>query len=663
MRKYQKMTVLIFIIISYFFPCVTMEAVPKWRTAYYANQAPFSTTLPLSSVPWNKYTHIIQSSIKPTFNNNTPGIDTTSYGIDGNKTTFVTTAHNNNTKALISLIVGGAQAAIMETNTNSTNIDSFVSVLTNFVTSNNYDGIDIDWEGINSYSVYQIQFPALITKLRTAMPTKTITVAGEIWLRNIYVTIHDKVDQINFMCYDMDGNYSGYASTQTWFNSCVRKGDNKTFGVASNNRSQEENLWYLSNTTIPTAKIGLGIPFYGRIKQGLRKDSTDGVTGPEQEYAYGDASTNPRTQISYHALLASDYWINGTHAWDNNYKAPYISYNVSGSANDAFVTYTNQQQIEESVKLVAEKNLGGIMTFSLDSEYIAGQAGDNRYPLSSAVFNNMLSLDNPDINIAYGRQAAQSSTHYIAIASCAVDGNTNGNYWNWSVTHTGLSGTNSWWEVDLQTECNIDEIKIWNRTDTASDRLSNYHAYIMDEARSTVWSSLQTDYPNPSVTLTPGGQYGRYIRISDPDILSLAEVQVYPKLNNVAEGKDATQSSTFSSATADLAVDGNTDGVYGNGSVTHTSLSGTNAWWKVDLGSEYNIGQIKIWNRTYVAMDRLSNYYVYILDANSNIVWINFQNDYPDPSITLTPGGINGRYVRISGPDILSLAEVQVIEY
>jgi hypothetical protein len=71
---------------------------------------------------------------------------------------------------------------------------------------------------------------------------------------------------------------------------------------------------------------------------------------------------------------------------------------------------------------------------------------------------------------------------------------------------------------------------------------------------------------------------------------------------NVALSETATQSSTGYwgwSATADLAIDGNTDGNYWNGSVSHT-LADNNpyAWWEVDLGQEYSINEIDIWNRT-----------------------------------------------------------------
>src|SRR5258708_34190913 len=81
---------------------------------------------------------------------------------------------------------------------------------------------------------------------------------------------------------------------------------------------------------------------------------------------------------------------------------------------------------------------------------------------------------------------------------------------------------------------------------------------------------------------------------------------------NLAQGKIATQSSTYmSSAGASNAVDGNTDGNFPDGSVTHTNLD-ANAWWQVDLGTPAAVSSISIWNRTDCCPDRISDYWVFV---------------------------------------------------
>ena len=52
----------------------------------------------------------------------------------------------------------------------------------------------------------------------------------------------------------------------------------------------------------------------------------------------------------------------------------------------------------------------------------------------------------------------------------------------------------------------------------------------------------------------------------------------------------------FGQAVAELAVDGNTDAAFGDGSCTHTSFE-TNPWWAVDLAEIVQINEVEITNR------------------------------------------------------------------
>ncbi|MGB0386541.1 MAG: lamin tail domain-containing protein [Ardenticatenaceae bacterium] len=142
-------------------------------------------------------------------------------------------------------------------------------------------------------------------------------------------------------------------------------------------------------------------------------------------------------------------------------------------------------------------------------------------------------------------------------------------------------------------------------------------------------------------------------------------------LGNVALGKVATQSSTGFGGVPSRAVDGNPDGVYNNGSVTHTNNE-ANAWWEVDLGLAYPITEIKLYNRTDCCSHRLSNYYLIVSDAPFASQQLNDTLNQPGVSSYHNPGqaaavetvSVNrsGRYVRVqlAGSNPLSLAEVEV---
>jgi hypothetical protein len=79
------------------------------------------------------------------------------------------------------------------------------------------------------------------------------------------------------------------------------------------------------------------------------------------------------------------------------------------------------------------------------------------------------------INLALRKPATQSSTYLYhsidPVAGYAVDGNTDGYFLNKSTTHTKFEDDNPWWQVDLGSKKDIEQIIIYNRTDCCADRL------------------------------------------------------------------------------------------------------------------------------------------------------------------------------------------------
>ncbi|HEX6897484.1 MAG TPA: discoidin domain-containing protein, partial [Bryobacteraceae bacterium] len=310
--------------------------------------------------------------------------------------------------------------------------------------------------------------------------------------------------------------------------------------------------------------------------------------------------------------------------------------------------------------------------------------------LGDGLSNRATATDSTTIiaDLALGGMATQSSTLTGAnAAGKAIDGNTDGNYGDGSLTHTSLNA-NAWWQVDLGSSAAVSSIVVWNRTDCCAYRLSDYWVFVSDtpfqpgdtpatlQNRAGTWTSHQVVQPNPSTTIVAGAQ-GRYVRVqlSGTDYLSLAEVQVYGTVSvqDVALNKSASQSSTLLAGTgASKAVDGNTDGIFADGSITHTNLD-ANAWWQVDLGASAAVSSIVVWNRTDCCAYRLSDYWVFVSDTpfqpgdtpatlqNRAGTWSSHQVVQPNPSTTIVAGA-QGRYVRVqlSGTDYLSLAEVQV---
>ena len=105
--------------------------------------------------------------------------------------------------------------------------------------------------------------------------------------------------------------------------------------------------------------------------------------------------------------------------------------------------------------------------------------------------------------------------------------------------HTNTQ-SHPWWQIDLLSVCDIDNIVVWNRPDAFQSRLSDFYVFVSDNpmttsedisdllARGDVWNNHQTTYPNLSVDISTGGITGRYVRVqqNSTDYMHIAEVEI-----------------------------------------------------------------------------------------------------------------------------------------
>jgi len=151
---------------------------------------------------------------------------------------------------------------------------------------------------------------------------------------------------------------------------------------------------------------------------------------------------------------------------------------------------------------------------------------------------------------------------------------------------------------------------------------------------------------------------------------------------NLALRGSAQQSTTSHGGAAARVIDGNTDGIHANGSVSHTD-NRAGSWWQVTLDKPALIGVIVLWNRTDCCMERLTNFRVSVMDQNDKQEWTSVWDKdlwqdapgnidtsstgtYKDGFLVGLPEGTFGRRVKIEflkdgrHDNYLSLAEVQV---
>ena len=269
-------------------------------------------------------------------------------------------------------------------------------------------------------------------------------------------------------------------------------------------------------------------------------------------------------------------------------------------------------------------------------------------------------------NVALGKRVTQSSTAFGGDASRAVDGKTDGDFGHQSVTHTNFQ-SKPWWQVDLDKEETIRQINIFNRTDTAQERLSNFHVILLDSFGNEIERKRISALTNTAAQLAIDYKKARFVRIEleGHNALSLAEVQVL-RAENIAWKKQASQSSTAYGGDANRALDGNTNNTYSQNSITHTNFE-NKAWWQVDLGRSEQVGFVRLFNRgDGEVAKRLSNFDVILYNDKGKEVSKQYIKQLTSNQLDVQFNGQLGRYIRIQlrhEHQALSLAEVEVFRH
>jgi hypothetical protein len=147
-------------------------------------------------------------------------------------------------------------------------------------------------------------------------------------------------------------------------------------------------------------------------------------------------------------------------------------------------------------------------------------------------------------NLALNSPAAQSSSE--AAATLAVDGSTDGDYLDGSVSLT-TEELNPWWEIDLGSSHPIAAVTIWRRTDAGATTVNELALVVSDmpftgkdtpsslQQRSNTWVAPVRLGELPYTTI-PVGYHGRFVRLqmSGKGRLALAEVQVFGTSNGIS---------------------------------------------------------------------------------------------------------------------------------
>jgi len=208
--------------------------------------------------------------------------------------------------------------------------------------------------------------------------------------------------------------------------------------------------------------------------------------------------------------------------------------------------------------------------------------------------------------------------------------------------------------------------------------LYNYRKSVTDCWGNTLRpNSLMRNFCMPKLA---GGTISDEEQVTLDSDMSQCSYRPGTSLRNIALLKTTTsQSTTYSGSHngedytggSELAVDGNRNSHFYDGSVTSTDDGQSDPWWKINLEEKFDIKYINIYNRRDNGSDQLFNVGLTVVIKENGIVVFGpisptFSVTDHEIRVNITPGNIiEGDEVMISipGGTILTLAEVEVMAY
>ena len=347
-----------------------------WSMGYYAGYD--STSYPVSAIEWAGMTHIAVAFYSPTA---TGAFDESlSQGSAAQGATLghaiVTAAHAHGVKAVASL--GGADSRAQFLAATASGVrDTFVGSFAKLATDYGYDGIDFDWESLETADE-----PVLVDvmqKVRQRAPGLLLTIpVGIININTLgdlsgYAAMAAAADQLNIMSYGAAGAWQGWKS---WHSSALYQQDSAT------PMSVDSSVKAYVAAGVPKAKLGIGIGFYGLCY-------TPPVTGPDQALNGATVAASDG-DISYANIMTS-YYSASAAQWDAFARVPYLSFaKATGPMGCGYISYDDDRSIGEKGAYLKAQGLGGVIMWEINEGYIATAPVGQRNPLLTSIQQHVL---------------------------------------------------------------------------------------------------------------------------------------------------------------------------------------------------------------------------------------------------------------------------------
>lgn len=359
-----------------------------WVSAYLASYNHYVEptgnwgNLPTDGIDWDSFTHLFYFSLNAKADGTLSTIAAYQNMSPDRINAIVSAAHKHNKPVIITIGGWGNHDGFSQA-ISSVNRTVFITNLVALIKTWGFDGIDLDMEPIQSADV--ANYKAFVKALRTALDkvatplgNKPLLTAATAWQPGVFAELQNSFDQINLMTYDYSGAWQGWVS---WHNSALQSGGLNFPNNTKPLPSIEGTVKQFTSAGVPKSKLGIGIDFYGYVWSGGSGTSTGGITAPDQSWT---TAPTVKDNVSYHEIM-SKYNSSATSHWDSKAKAAYLSIDNTGSANDKFISYDNEQTIKEKINYIRQHQLGGTIIWELSGGYRKNQPAGSRDKLLQTV--------------------------------------------------------------------------------------------------------------------------------------------------------------------------------------------------------------------------------------------------------------------------------------
>ena len=237
--------------------------------------------------------------------------------------------------------------------------------LQTFITTNGYDGLDIDWEYPSSTADKQM-FYAVMTGLRKTFPSPTYVLSADIppWGGGGYDVpgVEPVIDYFNIMMYDCAGPWTddGQLNSPIFPNP---KNPQPWECEPGGSAAEAANI-FLEQFHVPPSKLNMGTPFYGYFYTNVTE--VYGLCWPGKPNLICDGNTV--VSVAYGTwvkqVLQSGDW---TPYFDEKSIVPYL---LRSDGSPGFVTYDDSYSTYVRIWYSDwKRGLGGTFMWSLDQDY------------------------------------------------------------------------------------------------------------------------------------------------------------------------------------------------------------------------------------------------------------------------------------------------------